>query len=576
MANVKLIPYGISNFLQVVKENKYYSDKTMFLDRLENAGNFLFLVRPRRFGKSIFLSMMCAYYDINERNNFDKNFDGLYVHDHPTLEMGKYQVLFLDFSQVGGDSRSAEAKFEAYGCNQLDRFAINYSRFYDKDFVNEVANRKTFASKLTWIAGAAKSAGNQLYLIIDEYDNFTNNILNKEGEALYHEMTHASGFYRDVFKLFKPNFTRILMMGVLPVTLDDLTSGYNIATNISLDSDFDTMLGFSEKEVCEMIHYYQSVDMIHADEEEIINDMKPWYNNYCFAKEAFHSEPRMFNSDMVCYYLAYLIRHGRAPEQHLDPNTKTDYKKLKNIVRIETLDNKRLDIIHKIAEQGYVIGNLNASFPAERIADEDNFISLLYYYGMLTITGVYGAMLKLGIPNNNVRQQYYDYLMEEYSRIAPIDISALNMAFYDAAYNGNWRPMIESITDDYSRNASVRSLIEGERNLQGFMQAFFSLDPYYLVSPEVEMAHGYCDFFFLPDHSRYPDVAHSYIIELKYLKRDASAVEAAEQWTLAVEQIRRYAEDKTVTRLLDGTSLHLLVVQIKGYERIRVEEIEKQ
>lgn len=574
MADIRLIPYGISNFQQVRRENSYYVDKTMFLERMEFAGNFLFLARPRRFGKSIFLSMMRCYYDINEVDRFDELFSGLYVHEHPTKERGKYQVLFLDFSQVGGNSKTAEVRFESYGCNELDRFARNYQRFYDGDFVGEVGQRDTFASKLTWIAGKAHDAGYQLYLIVDEYDNFTNNILNNEGEGTYHELTHATGFYRDVFKLFKPNFTRILMMGVLPVTLDDLTSGYNIATNISLRKQFNMMLGFSEDDVRAMIRYYQNVGLLHADEEAIIADMKPWYNNYCFAEESFRSDPKMFNCDMVCYYLNYYIQDGNAPKQLIDPNTMTDYKKLKNLVRPEKLDHRRLDIIHRIAEEGSVVGSLNASFPAEYMMDDDNFISMLYFYGMLTITGIHGAMLKLGIPNNNVRKQYYEYLIEEYNRIAYVNVSRFNAAFYQAAFDGDWKPMIDSITDAYHENSSVRSLVEGERNLQGFMSAFLSLDPYYLVMPEVEMSHGYCDFFLLPDHTRYPEVAHSYILELKYLKADATDADAERQWSGALEQIRRYAQDSVVNRLLDGTRLHLIVVQIKGTERLRAEEIQ--
>lgn len=575
MADVKLIPYGISSFQQVRKENKYYSDKTMFLEKMENAGNFLFLTRPRRFGKSIFLSMMRSYYDINETGRFDELFAGLYVHEHPTKERGKYQVLFLDFSQVGGDSRTAEEKFERYGCKVLDDFIDMYGKYYTPETIKQVKDSTTFAEKLTSICLKARTLGYQLYLIIDEYDNFTNNILNNEGEGTYHELTHATGFYRDIFKLFKPNFTRILMMGVQPVTLDDLTSGYNIATNITLDSDFDTMLGFSENEVRTMIRYYISAGLISDDEDAIIDDMKPWYDNYCFAVESFNSEPKMFNSDMVCYYLAYMIRHGKAPVQRIDPNTMTDYKKLKNLIRPDKIDNRRLDIIHRIAGDGYILGSLNASFPAESMMDDDNFISMLYYYGMLTITGIYGARLELGIPNNNVRLQYYEYLRQEYERTARIDTHNLQDGFDVAAFDGNWHPMIDSITDAYHDNTSVRSLVEGERNVQGFMSAFLSLNPYYLVMPEVEMSHGYCDFFLLPDHSRYPQVAHSYILELKYLKADATDADAERQWNEAEEQIRRYAQDKVVNRLLDGTTLHLIIVQIKGTERLRADELRR-
>lgn len=268
MENIKRIPYGVSNFRQAIDENLYYADKTMYLEKMENTGNFLFLARPRRFGKSIFISMMREYYDINERENFDKYFAGLYIHSHPTRDRAAFQVLFLDLSQVGGDSRSAHQMFEDYGCEQLNDFAKRYARFYDADFEATVLGLNTFAKKLNYIHNSAFNANHRLYLIIDEYDNFTNNILNHEGEHVYHALTHASGFYCDVFKLFKPSFARILMMGVQPITLDDLTSGYNIATNISLDSDFATMLGFSESEVRTMIQYYRRANVIHG--------AKPW------------------------------------------------------------------------------------------------------------------------------------------------------------------------------------------------------------------------------------------------------------------------------------------------------------
>lgn len=575
MEAYKLLPYGMSDFIQVRKDNMYYEDKSMFIPLMEHISHFLFFVRPRRFGKSIFLSMLRAYYDINEHNNFDTLFSGLYIHNHPTPECGQYQILYLDFSQVIGNSHTVQQSFEQYGCNQLDLFAQIYSRFYKEGFVEEVKKKNTFASKLTWIIGNGRQSGCNYYLIVDEYDNFTNNILNEEGTEMYRSLTHASGFYRGIFKLFKPNFNRILMMGVSPVTLDDLTSGYNIATNITTRPEFNQALGFSEKEVRHMIEYYRQYGLIKDNTDKIIGDMKPWYDNYCFAEESFDREPSMFNCDMVIYYLNYLIQTGKPPKNHIDPNTKTDYAKLRKLVLLDKTGTYSKSILEKIVEDGYIYNYIKESFPAEHIFDTDNFISLLYYYGMLTILGTRGALLKLGIPNNNIRKQYYQYLMDEYKRISHVDTYDLNMAFYSAAYDGDWRPMIDKITDDYHANTSVRSLIQGERNLQGFMEAFLSLNPYYLTAPEVEMNHGYCDFFMLPDKLRYPDVSHSYILELKYVKANATESEILKQWNDAVVQIQGYARGKTVQQLAKNTLLHLIIVQIKGSERYRAEEIKQ-
>ena len=571
----KLIPYGIANFKQVRQENKYLVDKTMYFERMERAGNFLFLVRPRRFGKSLFLNMLEAYYDINEKDNFPELFKGLYVADHPTENRNRFQVLHLDFSRVGSDVERLQESFDNYLSLRCESFAKAYARFYPAEFVDEVKSTRGGEQRLNLINDEAQAAGCPLYLIVDEYDNFTNNVLNIKGHEAYHALTHGTGFYRDVFKLFKGMFNRIIMLGVSPITLDDLTSGYNIALNMTMDSRFNQMLGFSEEEVREMIRYYKEVGAIKPEltEDSIVADMKPWYDNYCFAEESFGKEPSMFNSDMVCYYMSNLVDTGRRPKELIDPNTMTDYGKMKRLIEIDKLEGERLNIIHDIAEDGFIYGQVVSHFPAERMMEFGNFISLLYYYGMLTIGGVEGELLKLIIPNNNVRLQYYHYLLDEYQSIASANLSRLSLCYSRAALHGDWRPMMEFILKAYHDTTAIRQLIEGERNLQGFMNAYLTLTNYYLVAPEMEFSHGYCDFFLLPNHAAYPTVAHSYILELKYLKADATEAEAERQWTEAVEQINAYAADRKLQSMLHGTQLHPIVAQIKGYDLIRMEEL---
>ena len=574
-ADYKLVPYGISDFEQLRKENKYLVDKTMFFEKMERAGNFLFLVRPRRFGKSLFLDMLESYYDINQKDNFQELFRGLYVADHPTKEQGEFQVLHLDFSMVGSDLENLYENFNRYCCNVMDSFIDDYKNYYSPRVVEWVHSAETAASKLNIVRMEAKKAKNKLYLIVDEYDNFTNNVLNVKGQRAYHELTHGTGFYRDIFKLFKPMFHRIIMLGVSPITLDDLTSGYNIALNMSLDARFNQMLGFSEEEVRQMIRYYKEVGAISEDktEDDIIADMKPWYDNYCFARKSFATDPKMFNCDMVCYYMSTLVDTGDRPEDLVDPNTMTDYGKLKRLIEIDRMEETRLSTIHEIAEKGYILGTVVSHFPAERIMDYDNFVSLLYYYGMLTIGGVRGETLKLIIPNNNVRIQYYQYMFDEYQNINALPTAALRSVYDSAALDGDWRPLIEFICKAYHDTTAIRQLIEGERNLQGFMNAYLTLTNYYQVAPEMEFSHGYCDFFLLPNYLTYPMVAHSYILELKYLKSDATEAEAEKQWSEAVEQIKTYAADKKLQSMLHGSTLHPIVIQIKGYDLVKYEEI---
>jgi len=574
-ADYKLVPYGISDFEQVRKENKYLVDKTMFFEKMERAGNFLFLVRPRRFGKSLFLDMLESYYDINQKDNFQELFKGLYVADHPTKEQGEFLVMHLDFSIVGSDLENLYENFNQYLSQRCLLFANKYAVYYPDDFMEYMQREKTGMGMLNLIHGYSHELRLKLYLIVDEYDNFTNNVLNVKGQQAYHELTHGTGFYRDIFKLFKPMFHRIIMLGVSPITLDDLTSGYNIALNMSLDARFNQMLGFSEEEVRQMIRYYKEVGAIGEDktEDDIIADMKPWYDNYCFADDSFGVEPSMFNCDMVCYYMSQLVDTGKRPKVMIDPNTMTDYGKLKRLIEIDNMEENRLRIIHEITEKGYIQGILVGHFPAERIMDYDNFVSLLYYYGMLTIGGVEGELLTLIIPNNNVRLQYYRYLRDEYREIAPVSTTELSICYGRAALHGDWRPLIEFICKAYHDTTAVRQLIEGERNLQGFMNAYLTLTNYYQVAPEMEFSHGYCDFFLLPNYLTYPMVVHSYILELKYLKTDATEAEAEKQWAEAVAQIKTYAADKKLQSMLHGSTLHPIVIQIKGYDLVKYEEI---
>lgn len=584
---VKLVPYGVADFATVIEQNLYYVDKTMFIPELEKQPRNLFFIRPRRFGKSIFLSMLYSYYDCTQSHKFQSLFGNLWIGQHSTPLQGKYQVLFLDFSQITGNIDKLETKFNSYLSINLDAFVRQYSEYYQAE-MEEILAQEDFEEKMELIFKAAKAHQYHLYLIIDEYDNFTNVILNERGENVYHAITHADGFYRDVFKKFKGNFERIFMMGVSPVTLDDVTSGFNIGWNISIKPEFDEMLGFSTTDVVEMFTYYKEHGSIPVDSDidAIVNDMKPWYDNYCFAEEALKKKTRMFNCDMVLYYLRNYMDNGCSPRQMIDPNTRTDYGKMKKLLQFDKLDGERKGIIRKIAEEEQIVTQLYESFSAYQIPKAEIFPSLLFYYGMLTIKGTRGSKLILGIPNNNVRKQYYGYLEEEYQAKAYVDVNQLTDYYYDMAYDGKWEEGLRFMAGAYAKVSSVRDGIEAERNLQGFFMAYLNLNDYYITAPELELNHGYCDFFLLPDLTHYAS-QHSYILELKVLsKKDFSAIvegeftedgkpmtKAEKQWREAVEQILRYAEAPRVEALRQGTKLHLIIMQFEGWELKRMEEV---
>lgn len=574
MEEIKQVPYGVSDFVTVRERNLYYVDKTMYLSLLEQQPDSLFYIRPRRFGKSLFISMLQAYYDKAMTDRFDSLFGGLWVHEHPTPLRGRYQMLYLDFSQVGGDIDQISTHFEEYCKVKLDGFMRKYQNEYPEVVVKAFFEIQTVSGKLALIRDNAGALRIPLYLIIDEYDNFTNIVLNEKGEEVYHAITHASGFYRDVFKKFKGMFERIFMTGVSPVTLDDLTSGFNIGWHLSMNPKFDKMLGFSTEDVRAMLLYYKEVGMLPAesDVEVMLTEMKPWYDNYCFAKECLKQDARVFNCDMVLYYIRQYMDSGHSPERMVDPNTKTDYNKLKKLLQLDRLDGDRRGVIRRIVEEGQIITEVEESFPAKDLTNPNIFPSLLFYYGMLTIKGTYGSQLILCIPNNNVRKQYYEYLLEGYNEYSGIRISSLLTLFTRMSFDGQWREALQYIADAYKNLSSVRDSIEGERSIQGFFMAYLSLNDYYITAPELELSHGYCDFFLLPNLTHYQS-KHSYIVELKYLPKKDFEAKAAEQWQQAVEQIDSYARAPRVEALRQGTQMHKIVMQFSGWDLMRMEEV---
>lgn len=583
MEQSKRVPYGVSNFVDIIERNQYYVDKTMYLPLLEKEADALFFIRPRRFGKSLLISMMRAYYDISMTERFQELFGNLWIGSHPTPQQGKYQVLYLDFSKIGGGIKLLEDRFNDY-CGQCVDFFVDtlYKDYYTPEAIAKIKGINYASGKLNALAMEAQKNGYQLFLIVDEYDNFTNVVLNEHGEDVYWALTHASGFYREIFKVFKGMFARIFMTGVSPVTLDDLTSGFNIGWHISTKAPFNQMLGFSTEDVRDLFTYYKNSGDLPADTdvEVIIEDMKPWYDNYCFSEDALRTQSKVFNCDMVLYYLRNYMETGEAPRQMIDPNTKTDYNKMKKLLQLDKLDGDRKGVIMTIAEKGEIVGNIEESFPAKALTNPEIFISLLFYYGMLTIKDTFGDQLILGIPNNNVRKQYYNYLLEQYQEEKYINTSNLKTMFTYMAFEGVWKECLEYMAKAYAEVSSVRDGIEAERNLQGFFMAYFSLNNYYYTAPELELNHGYCDFFLLPNLTHYP-TKHSYIIELKVLSKkefdtlteDGKMTKGAKQWLDAEEQIKRYAKAPRVEALRQGTTLHKIIMQFKGWELARIDEV---
>ena len=569
------IPYGIADFKRIRNEGYYYVDKSEYLAKMEARDSFVFFVRPRRFGKSLFLDMLRLYYDRNEKANFEKLFGGLWIGSHPTPNRNRYLMLKLDFSEIGsigGDS--LETQFANYMDAALDDFLARYASAFPPGSFGSVSRE----TKFKVVVDAAKANGFPLYLVVDEYDNFTNDLIRSAGNEPYKSITHGTGFYRRWFKTFKSSFDRIFMTGVSPVTMDDLTSGFNIAANISQDEDFNAMLGFTESETLRIYQDFLGTGKYVSDDPAaVVRAIKPWYDGYCFATEKI-GEESVFNSDMVLYHLKSMVAKGRPPENMVDPNIATDYDKLETIVDLQrqagALDAEDVSpLTEELAATGEIAFDLVSSFPADAIIKTENFRSLFHYYGILSMAERKEGMSYFRIPNACVRQQLFNYLRDSYRRERLPDWIAWSKLASAMAYRGEWEPFFRRLAQDFAETTPIRGSIDGEIRIQGYMQAEFGHIKFYLAKPEMELARGYCDFCLFPERVYYGDAKHSYIVELKYSKAEADEADLAAKAEDGMAKLRQYAADPFVPELAKDTTLHLILFQFKGTELVRLEEI---
>ena len=575
----KLLPYGMMNFADIRLDNYYYVDKTSFIPVIEQSDRFFFFIRPRRFGKSLTLNMLQHYYDVRTRDKFDALFGDLYIGKHPTRDRNSYLVLYLNFSGISGELHNYRQGLDAHCNTSFDYFCDIYAEYLPKG-IKEVLNEKAgVVEQLDYLYHQCELAGQQIYLFIDEYDHFTNAILS-DAESIhrYTEETHKEGYLRAFFNRVKAgtysSIKRCFITGVSPVTMDDLTSGFNIGTNYSLTPKFNAMMGFTEDEVREMLTYYSTKAPFHHTVDELIELMKPWYDNYCFAQECY-DQPTLYNSNMVLYFVKnYIDNNGKAPRNMIESNIRIDYEKLRMLIRKDKEFAHDASIIQTLVSQGYITGELKDGFPAANIVDSDNFVSLLYYFGMLTVSGTFEGKTKLIIPNQVVREQLYTYLLNTYNEA---DLSFSNHEKDELssalAYRGAWQSYFDYIADCLKRYASQRDKQKGESFVHGFTLAMTAQNRFYRPISEADTQSGYVDIFLSPMLEIYPDMSHSYIIELKYAKYKDPESRVEELRAEAIAQANRYADTDRVKNAIGTTQLHKIVVVYKGMEMRVCEEV---
>ena len=357
--------------------------------------------------------------------------------------------------------------------------------------------------------------------------------------------------------------------------MDDVTSGFNIGTNISLEPDFNEMVGFTAAETRRLLETYRDHGVFDQDADEAMALMGEWYNGYRFAEEA---DTDLYNTDMVLYYLKHSIPNRRVPTYLIDTNVRIDYGKLRHLLVVGRQLNGNFDLLREIIGEGQKdVLYIQPSFPLKQLTDEENFLSLLHYFGLLSIRAVVDGMPRLAIPNQTVKQLMYGYLRDAYRDVEVFRVSMFRFEQLMArmANQGEWRPALEFLGESIARQTGVRDYFAGEKVVQGFLAAYLSVTDFYVFRSEAELGKGHADISLEPLLARFPHLRHGYLIELKYLKRSEPADEAGVAVAVreATGQLERYLTDERLARQFPGVRFTGLAVVFHGWELARCEAV---
>jgi hypothetical protein len=479
-----MVPYGISDFRRVKLEKYYYIDKTHFIPKIEEQPPFLFFIRPRRFGKSLFMNMLALYYDIFYKDEFEAVFHDCYIFDHQTKEASSYHILKFDFSVVStkGD---IDKNFSSY-CN------IKIISFIEKyKFDVKIDMDKPTHENMSILFEKLKHQDINLYVMIDEYDNFINNIL-MHSQADYKKLISSKdeAIYKEFFKLLKAGTSdngstlkKMFITGVSPLAMYDVTSGSNIGTNITNDYIFNDAVGITRDELKKLSEHFDITEKLDIDD---------WYNNYKFNENI---EDTIYNTDMILYYIKSLVINKKPPKNLVDLNVRTDYSKLRYLVYTDNKLNGNFSLLQELFGKGYITTlEIKDSFSAFELKKTNNFISLLYYLGLVTIDKFYRGKYYLKIPNQTIQRIMGEYIQKalEESEIFDIDLAEFKGSINEFAYDGSL-DVFHYLADEIKERSKVRDFTTGESFIKGFLIAYLGLSPYYGVLTEEERDKGFVD-----------------------------------------------------------------------------------
>ncbi len=559
--NLKM-PYGISNFEELITENYYYVDKTKYIEKLENLPEKrIMFLRPRKFGKTLFTSVIENYYDKNKADKFNKLYGNTYIGKNPTELKNSYCTLRFNFSGI--DTSSEETTIRGFKNSTIESIKLFIGKYNIDFYINDGQDAEEILNSLL-TAFSLQKINEKIYVIIDEYDHFANELLGFNLEQ-FRGLVSKNGKVRKWYEVLKKGtetvVDRIFITGVAPITLDSLTSGFNIGTDITQDIDFNEMMGFTEKELVEILN---NQEITKEEQEKILPIMKENYDGYKFSLGA---ENQIYNSNMCLYFLSKYIRLGQIPNDLIDMNIASDYSKIGKMLDLCKGENK-LEILQKTVQGKPIINRIVEKFNPAIEFTETDMISMLYYLGYLTIAGDLAGVPELVIPNKVMKEIYASYFMQLMSQEAEfrIDNSTSVQILKEIALDGKIDKIIE-VLRIYLKNLSNRDLIKfDEKYIKLIFYCIVMNINSYFTKSEMEVNRNYPDILLVPrDRTKgYKAI----MVEFKYLKKGEKS-KLEEKQKEAREQIERYSEFEEIKEI-EGLRKYTIVV---ATDEIYVEEI---
>lgn len=554
---MRRVPYGLTDFVRIRREDWYFVDKTRFIETLENdSDNYVMFLRPRRFGKTLFLAILDAYYNVEYQDDFDWLFKDTYIHQHKTKEAGSYYVLKFDFSVV--DTMDVVDSF-------LYELELKSKSFVQRYHLNIELSENPLRTLITIIDYFTENRDKNLYILIDEYDHFANRLLLQDRRGYLDLITEKEAVFKQFFTILKAGTSgnnapikRMFITGVTPMTMYDVTSGFNIGKNISLNSAFNEMIGLAEDEVKEMMAYYD----IPSQYFEL---MKEWYGSYQFSEK---SKEKIFNTDMVFYFIGEYLKEDEPPKELIDINVRSDYSKLREVIYTNQRLNGNFETLKNlIAGDTIELQTIKRDFSGANFKDEDNFKSLLFYLGLVTIKEVtIDTILK--IPNETIKRIDIDFLKEslELEEIFELNVSHLSKLLKAFALHGDLE-VFKYLASEIKKNTGLRDYIQNEQTIKAMYLAYLSLTPYFVVKSELELNKGFADITLKPLN---PYVDYFGLVEFKFFhKRNEKSNTIETLIADATEQLNRYEKDELVQNFIaEGKRLVKVVLLFRDYELV--------